>query len=220
RGERAETLRVLPALADGERSVLVLAYRNHRGSPPSPDGFYHYGASESDDALAGVAFLAQRGIRRVVLYGFSMGGATALEATKRWPTDGPALAGLILDSPLVDPAAVAAQRSRRAGVPFPRAWTRATLALAAWRSGLRWRALDQCRSADRIRVPVLLVAGIDDGTVPIDAVDAFAERLPGPLRYHRVPGADHIEAWNLDPATYEGWVRGFLDGLRPDAGNR
>jgi uncharacterized protein len=213
RGERAETLRVLPALADGERSVLVLAYRNHRDSPPSPDGFYHYGATESDDALAGVAFLAARGAQRVVLYGFSMGGATALEASKRWPVEGPSLAGLILDSPLIDPAAVTEQRVRRTGMPFPRAWTRATLGLASWRSGLRWRTLDQRASADRIGVPMLLVAGVDDRTVPIDAVDAFAERVAGRLRYHRVAGADHIEAWNLDPSAYEGWVRGFLEGV-------
>ena len=205
RGERAEALRVLPAVADAGRSVLVLAYRNHRDSPASPDGFYHYGASEADDALAGARFLAERGVARVVLYGFSMGGATALEALKRWPPAGlPPVAGMILDAPLIDPTAVTEARVRRARIPFPRAWTRATLGLAAWRSGLRWRALDQRRDAARIEVPVLLVAGIDDHTVPIGVVDAFAERLGDRVRYHRVAGADHIEAWNRRPG-----------GLRP-----
>jgi len=214
RGERAETLRVLSAVADAGRSVLVLAYRNHRGSPASPDGFYHYGASEADDALAGARFLAERGADRVVLYGFSMGGATALEALKRWPPAGvPAVAGVILDAPLVDPTAVTEARVRRVGIPFPRLWTRATLGLAAWRSGLSWRALDQRRDVSRIDVPVLLVAGIDDHTVPIGVVDAFAARLGDGVSYHRVAGADHIEAWNVDPEAYERWVRTFLAAL-------
>ena len=214
RGERAETLRVLPVLGDGGRSVLVLAYRNHRDSPPSPDGFYHYGASEADDALAGARYLAARGVARVVLYGFSMGGAAALEAVKRWPPAGvPTVAGVILDSPLIDPTPVAEERVRLAGIPFPRAWARATLAVAAWRSGLRWRELDQRRHAESIDVPALIVAGIDDHTVPVAVVDAFAERLRAPVRYHRVAGADHIEAWNLDPAAYERWVRDFLDAV-------
>jgi hypothetical protein len=213
RGERAETLRVLPILGDGGRSVLALAYRNHRGSPPSPDGFYHYGASEADDALAGVRFLAERGARRVVLYGFSMGGAVALEALRRWPATAPPPAGVILDSPLIDPTPVALERVRRAGIPFPRAWARATLAVAAWRSGLRWRELDQRRHAEGIDVPALIVAGIDDHTIPIGLVDAFVERLRAPARYHRVAGADHTEAWNLDPAAYTRWVRDFLDAL-------
>jgi pimeloyl-ACP methyl ester carboxylesterase len=214
RGERAETLRVLPTVADAGRSVLVLAYRNHRDSPASPDGFYHYGSSEAEDALAGARFLAEHGVRDVVLYGFSMGGATALEALKRWPSTGvPSVAGMVLDAPLIDPAAVTEARVRRAGVPFPRAWSRATLALAAWRSGVRWRALDQRRNAQDVEVPVLLMAGTDDQTVPVEVIDAFAARLAGRVTYHRVDGADHIEAWNLDPDAYARKLGSFLAGL-------
>jgi hypothetical protein len=211
RGERAETLRVLPTVADGGRNVLVLAYRNHRDSPGSPDGFYHYGSSEAEDALAGARFLAEHGVTDLVLYGFSMGGATALEALKRWPATGvPRVVGVVLDAPLVDPTAVTETRVHRAGVPFPRAWTRATLALAAWRSGVRWRELDQRRTAPDIEVPLLLMAGTDDQTVPIEVIDAFAARLAGRVTYHRVDGADHIEAWNLDPDVYAGKLATFL----------
>lgn len=213
RGERSEALRALPALAAEGRPVLVLAYRNHRDAPASPDGLYRYGRDEAADALAGVRFLAGRGASRVVLVGLSMGGATALEAVKRWPEDGPALAGLILDAPLVDPAAAVVQRLRRSGVPLAAAWARLVLGVAAWRAGVRWGDLDQRRSAAGVEVPVLLVTGVQDGTVPVATVDAFAERLAGPTDYRRVEGADHLEAWNLDPAAYEGWLRDFLAEL-------
>ena len=213
RGERSETLRALRPVAAGGRSALVIAYRNHRGAPASPDGFYHYGASEARDVLAGVRFLADRGVRRVALFGFSMGGAAVLEAAKRWPADAPELAGLLFDSPLIDPAATTVARLVEARMPLPRLWAWASLGVAAWRSGVRWRALDQRRSAHRLTVPVLLIAGTDDRTVPIATVDGFAARLGGTVRYARVRDADHVEAWNRDPEAYEGWVRSFLAEL-------
>lgn len=213
RGERSETLRALPPVVAGGRSALVIAYRNHRGAPDSPDGFYHYGASEAADVLAGVRFLAARGLRRVALFGFSMGGAAVLEAVKRWPDGAPELAGLLFDSPLIDPAATTVARLEQARLPFPRLWAWASLGLATWRSGLRFAPLDQRRSAPTVAVPVLLIAGTDDRTVPVATVDAFAARLGGPVSYRRVRGADHVEAWNRDPDAYEAWVRGFLAGL-------
>lgn len=211
RGERCETLRALPPVVAGGRSALVLAYRNHRDAPPSPDGFYHYGETEAADVMAGVRFLAGQGARRVALFGFSMGGAAVLEAVKRWPPDAPGLAGLLFDSPLVDPAASTVARLVNAGLPFPKTWARASLTVAAWRSGVNWESLDQRRSAGQVPVPVLLIAGTRDRTVPVAAVDDFAARLTGPVRYRRVEGADHVEAWNLDPDAYAGWVRDFLD---------
>jgi len=219
RGERAETLRFLPAVIEGGSGALVLAYRNHRGAPPSPDGFYHYGASEFRDVLAGVRFLAERGVRRVALFGVSMGGTAVLEAAKHWPESGPALAGLLFDSPLVDPAAATVARLREAHLPLARLWAWLSLGVAAWRSGLRWRDLDQRRTAERLRLPVLLIAGTDDRTVPIGSVDAFARRLSGPVSYHRVAGADHVEAWNRDPGSYDAWLREFLAGLWRPAGS-
>lgn len=218
RGERSETLRALPPVVAGGRSALVLAYRNHRGGPDSPDGFYHYGASEADDVLAGVAYLAGRGVRRLALFGFSMGGAAVLEAVKRWPEGAPELTGLLFDSPLIDPAATTLARLQEAHMPLPRLWARASLAVAAWRSGLRFSALDQRLSAHRIAVPVLLIAGTDDRTVPIETVDGFAERLAGEVSYRRVEGADHVEAWNRDPDAYEGWVRAFLSEVDAPGG--
>lgn len=211
RGERTETLRALPPTVEGGRGALVLAYRNHRDAPDSPDGFYHYGATEALDVLAGARYLAREGVRRVALFGFSMGGAAVLEAVKRWPEDAPRPVGLLFDSPLVDPTATTVARLAEAHMPLPRLWAWASLGVATWRSGVRFSELDQRRSAPRISLPVLIIAGMDDRTVPIASVDGFAARLAGPVRYHRVIGADHVEAWNREPEAYEGWVREFLD---------
>src|SRR5690606_18203376 len=62
-------------------------------------------------------------------------------------------------------------------------------------------------------VPVLLVAGTADTTVPIDAIDRFAEQIRAPLVYRRLEGVEHVEAWNAAPAAYEATLRAFLTGV-------
>ena len=216
RGERAETLRALPVAAEG-RSALVLAYRNHRDAAASPDGLYHYGHTEVRDALAAVAFLGVRGVRRVAIVGLSMGGQIALRAAAAWPTGGPRprLTGVVLDSPLIDPAATISRAFRSVAPRVLAPAAPLALAAAAWRAGLRWRELDQRRYADRLRVPLLLYAGVDDDTVPIDVVDDFARRVRAPLEYVRLDGVGHVEGWNRDPAGYEAALRTFLARVLP-----
>lgn len=120
RGDRTEALRALPTVVGSGVSVLITSYRNHDRSDPSPDGLFHYGASEADDLVAALAWLRERGVRRVALVTYSMGGAVAMLARERWPADGPDLLGLSMDAPLVDPAEVIAHGARRAGVPADR----------------------------------------------------------------------------------------------------
>lgn len=212
RGERAETLRALPVAREG-RSVLVLAYRNHEGSPPSPDGLFHYGRTEVADALAGLAYLAGRGVRRVVLVGFSMGGQIAIRACVRVAAGGaasPRIVGLVLDAPLIDPAATITAAVVGAGVPLARAVAGLGLGVASLRTGVRWRELDARRVDPALLPPVLLFTGAADATVPVEVVDAFARRLGPGVEYHRLDGVGHVEAWNYDPAAYEEALRAFL----------
>ena len=212
RGDLPETLRVMPTLVGAGYSVLALAYRNHGRSSPSPDGFYHYGHSEWRDALTGLEFLQNQGVKRVVLYGFSMGGAVALETFKHLSGSAPAklsVAAIILDSPLLDPRSVFRLGAENMGLPLAGPLTDLALGVARLRAGVNWTALDQRRTAVHISVPVLLIAGAAEQTVPIAVVDDFAAALPN-AEYHRLEDADHVEAWNRDPAAYESWVSAFL----------
>ena len=213
RGELIETLRIAPTLLERGYSLLAVAYRNHRGSATSPDGFYHYGFSEYRDVLTGLDFLAERGVSRVVLVGLSAGGVLALEALERWPAGAPEPIGLILDSPMLDPRTVFRQGARDLNLPFADRITDVAMYIARLRSGVDWDALDQRKSAASVAVPTLLIAGVADATVPIALVDDYAARVAVQLDYHRIEGADHVEGWNLDPQRYEGWVREFLAGM-------
>ncbi len=213
RGELIETLRFTQALHELGLPVLALAYRNHDASDGGPDGLYHYGASEWQDALVGALELARRGHERVILYGLSMGGTVALEALQRWPEAAPEVVAVVLDSPLVSPAAVVELGAQKAGMPFPGTIARLALLVARFRTGVDFGALEEAESAPRISVPVLLIAGEDDSTVPIQAVDAFAAAVRSPITYIRLAGVEHVEAWNHDPAKYAHWLREFVQSL-------
>jgi pimeloyl-ACP methyl ester carboxylesterase len=220
RADLTETLRILPTLRRSGWSVMALAYRNHDRSDPGPDGLFHYGHSEVEDALAGLAELERRGVEEVVLYGFSMGGAVALEALKRWPPDGPRLVGVALDSPLLDPRTVIAKGARDSGLPRPGLLTDLALWVARLRTGVNWSNLDQRRGAAAVDVPLLLIAGTADNTIPIGLVDEFAALVQAPVEYLRLDEVDHVEGWNRDRKRYEGAVESFLGLVGANEGVR
>lgn len=213
RGELIETLRMIGPLHEQGLPTLALAYRNHDQSDPSSDGFYHYGADEWQDALVGVRELAARGADRVILYGLSMGGAVALETVKRWTGDLPELVGVILDSPLIDAYDVIELGAVKSGLPLPAQLTKLALFVAGLRTGVDFTQLSQARTAATIPVPVMVIAGEADSTVPIAAVDRFTDAVRTPLTYLRLEGVEHVDAWNHDPQSYAQWLRTFISGL-------
>ena len=83
-------------------SVLGLDFRGHGASDDGPTTF---GLLEVEDVAGALAFLGERGVRRVALVGSSMGGITALAAVA-------VLGDGRLASADADPAAPAAPRGR------------------------------------------------------------------------------------------------------------
>jgi fermentation-respiration switch protein FrsA (DUF1100 family) len=64
-------------------------------------------------------------------------------------------------------------------------------------------------------LPILLFHGIDDGVVPISVSSDFAAMLPRWVTYFRVPKADHVESWNVNPALYQRRLSVFLNRVAP-----
>lgn len=205
---RGEGLRILPTLRAAGLPTVLTAYRNDPGAPASPDGELHLGATEWRDVEAAARYAVGRGARSLVVLGSSMGGAIVSAFVHNSPLAGRVRA-LILDAPVLDWRSVIDLQAGERGLPGFLATTVEWTVSA--RIGFDWDAFDQVARAREFRMPILLFHGTQDTTVPISSSDAFARALPRRVTYHRIPGAGHVEAWNVDPAVYERRVRAFLD---------
>jgi uncharacterized protein len=200
-------LRAVPALHRAGLPALLITYREDLGAPPSPDGFHHMGLTEWRDLAAAVRYALGHGARRLVLVGYSMGGAIVAQFMQRSPL-APRVAGLVLDAPALDWREILEFNATEMGFP-------AFSALPVeWAIGARidadWDSLDAVRHPDNFRLPILLFHGDDDKVVPISTSDEFAAELPRWVTYHRVPEAGHVEAWNVDPRLYDRRLEAFL----------
>lgn len=208
--ERKQALRIIPTLEQARYPVLVITYRNDAIAPPSSSGYYGWGLEEWRDLEAAVQFALNRGADEVVLMGYSMGGAIASMFLHESDLVSE-VRGVILDSPVLDLEAVVDSGARERRIPgFVTAMAKA---LAGIRYGVEWDELDQVARAGAFDVPVLLMHGGEDATVPVEVSDAFAAALPQLVTYQRFDGADHVYLWNTNPQRYERAVAGFLDSV-------
>ncbi|MGW8483816.1 alpha/beta hydrolase family protein [Microbacterium sp. NPDC055903] len=213
---RAECLRAVPVFHAQGMTSLVVSYRNDGEAPRSRGGSYALGASEWRDVDAAIAYALRHGARRVILMGWSMGGALVLQAAVSSGSRG-AIAGLVLESPVVDWRTVLRFQARGMGVrePFP------DLAMGLLSSPVtaRWGGaeepipfdrLDMVSRAAELEVPILILHSDDDGFVPADASHALSEARPDIVTMPHFSGARHTKLWNYDQA---GWTRAITDWL-------
>jgi alpha-beta hydrolase superfamily lysophospholipase len=201
-------LRMVPTLRRAGLPTLLITYREDLGAPPSPDGLHHMGLTEWRDLEAAARYAIGRGARRLVLAGYSMGGALVTQFMQKSPLAS-RVDGLVLDAPVLDWRETLELNTTEMGFP----------ALAAlpleWAIGARidadWDSLDALQhSDDDLRLPILLFHGDDDEVVPISTSEDLAAELPRWVTFHSAPEAGHCEAWNVDPRLYERRFTQFL----------
>jgi pimeloyl-ACP methyl ester carboxylesterase len=206
-GNREDNLRIVPSLHKAGFPVLLISYREDVGAPSSPDGLHHMGLTEWEDLQASVRYALAHGAKRLVLIGYSMGGAIVTQFMER-SSLAPRVAGLVLDAPALDWKKILSFNARQDGFPSIGALP------VEWMIGARidadWARLDALGHTSNFQLPILLFHGTEDKTVPISLSDSFAYALPRWVTYFRVPRAGHVEAWNVDPALYDQRLTAFL----------
>ncbi len=218
-------------------AVLGLDFGGHGESDDAPTTF---GWREVEDVAGALAWLGERGVSRVALMGTSMGGITAIAAVVvlgdgslpaadldptaprlTSPAPRPRIAAVIADS--VAPDLVTAVANRIKGGPMRRAMADRLFNGMAARLGGDPRATEPIRVVGLLEpVPLLLIAGEADRTVPLAATRRLAAAAGPSHRLLLIPGADHSAGHRTDPVRYEGEVamllrRAFRD-LREPAG--
>jgi pimeloyl-ACP methyl ester carboxylesterase len=206
-GDPQVGLRIAPTLHQLGLPTLLITYREDLGAPPSPDGFHHMGLTEWRDLQAAARYALAHGARRLVLVGYSMGGAIVAQFMERSPL-APRVAGLVLDAPALDWKSVLSFNATEMGLPSFAALP------VEWAIGARidadWDSLDALQHPEDFHLSILLFHGGDDKVVPISTSEEFAQELPRWVTYHEVPKAGHTESWNVDSRLYDRRLESFL----------
>lgn len=214
--QREECLRALPVLHRQGFTSLVPMYRNDPGAPPSADGRYSLGLSEWRDVDAAMRYALEHGARRLVLLGWSMGGAIVLQALNRSPVAGE-VHRVVLDAPVIDWGSVLAHQADLHFIPRPidhlaRSLMRSRLSRHLLRVAepVDVAATNWVDRADEVTHRIFIIHSATDETVPFQPSQDLARRRPGLVHTFVWPRSRHCQEWNTNPSLWEDLVASFL----------
>ncbi|HAN23626.1 MAG: alpha/beta hydrolase [Microbacterium sp.] len=214
---RAECLRAVPLLHSLGITTMVTSYRNDGEAPRSRTGTYMLGATEWRDVDAAVGYARRHGAERIILMGWSMGGAIALQLELS-SAHRDRIVGVILESPVVDWRIVLRYQGREMGLPEPVTELALTALQSEWgaaltRSGapIPFDRLDVVARAEELRHPILILHSDDDGFVPSEASHQLAEARPDLVDLQVFAVARHTKLWNYDQERWSRAIESWLD---------
>jgi pimeloyl-ACP methyl ester carboxylesterase len=211
--------------------VLGLDFRGHGESDDAPTTF---GLHEVEDVAGALAWLGERGITRVAMFGTSMGGVTAIASVVVLGDGSLPAADVDPDAPAND---ISAPRPRIVVVVADSAAPKLTTAVAnrmrgpfrgfiaaqmfeaaARRVGGDLRATEPIRIIGLTEpVPLLLIHGAADRTVPLKEGERLAAAAGPNVEHMVVPDAGHSAGHATAPVAYEARVEAFLRRAFADA---
>jgi len=216
---RQESLRGVPVFHDAGYSSLLVSYRNDGDAPATPDNRYSLGDTEWRDVEAAMQYAIDNGAREIVLMGWSMGGATVLQAVTRSPL-ATFVRGIVLESPVVD--WISALKFQGTVNRLPTVLDRGVRGLLSqrWTGFLTGQAtpidlqrLDFVSRAGELRQPILLLHSDDDGYIPVDASKALAAARPDIVTFEEFATARHTKLWNYDADRWNAAIGSWLQKL-------
>jgi len=213
---RGECLRAIPVFREAGFTSLLISYRNDGDAPSSRDRRYGLGVTERRDVDSAVHYAIARGATRIVLMGWSMGGATVLQSAL--DSGRPSvIRGVILDSPVADWAATVEFHGRLLRVPRAARWgaawilrSSASRLFAGTEKPIDFAALDVVGRAAELNLPVLLMHSKQDGYVPFAPAAALARARPDLIRFEVFTRARHTKLWNYDPERWDAAIRDWI----------
>jgi alpha-beta hydrolase superfamily lysophospholipase len=216
---RAECLRAVPVFHALGLTSLVVSYRNDGEAPRSRAGTYTLGATEWRDVDAAVGFARRRGAKRILLMGWSMGGAISLQLSLN-SAHRDAIAGLILESPVVDWRLVLEYQARALRVPAAVSGLAIGALQSEWAtpitragSAIPFDRLDVVARSAELRHPILILHSDDDGFVPSDASHDLVEARPDLVDLKIFEVARHTKLWNYDQERWSDSIRSWVEAL-------
>ncbi|HTQ15354.1 MAG TPA: alpha/beta hydrolase [Rhizomicrobium sp.] len=184
--------RIVDFVATGEAfhargwGVVLASYRGFSGNPGTPTE-----DGLMADARAVLASLPRHGT--LIVWGHSLGSGVAAQMAAEHRAD-----GLVLESAYTSAADVGQRRY--------------------WMFPVRWLMRDPFdteKLVPRIKVPVLLIHGTDDSTIPFDMSQTLAREFGRRAMLVPVPDVDHVpHRIDLSPVVARWLARAGLAGAR------
>ncbi|MEW1978745.1 alpha/beta fold hydrolase [Kocuria palustris] len=219
--QRMEAIRALDTAQRMGLTSLLISYRNDREAPASPDGRYGLGFTEWKDVQLAISYAKLRGATRIVLFGWSMGGAICLQTADLsiYRAD---IAGMVLTGPVVDWFTLFTHHTASRHLPSAittMAQSLITSPRGLWLTGLAapldLGSLDWITRADQLQTPTLILHSADDEFVPDIASKRLAE-LNDRVEMVGFERAPHTKEWNVDPQRWESSVLSWAQRVLPD----
>jgi alpha-beta hydrolase superfamily lysophospholipase len=205
-GDCSPDLSYAPLFREAGYSSLVFDFRGHGASDGDYTSLVFF---ERRDLLAALDFLRSRGITRIGLIGFSMGGAIALATAPQSPM----VVGVISDCAFAKLRTIVQNAFTARG--FPKWLTLLLGWLTIATAGLRLRA--NLSSADPIHWvakiaprPVLIMHGGNDQEVPATEARRLYDAAKEPKEIWIVPGASHRRIEEVAGNEYRRRVTDFF----------
>lgn len=212
---RDECLRAVATLQGCGINALIINYRNDADTPSATDGLYTLGLTEWQDVEAAMQYVLDEGATDIHLFGWSMGGATVLQAVDRSPL-AEHVSRLVLDAPVVNWRNVLAFHAGLNKLPDVVSRLGQDMMRGPLHRGIIGLAepLDLARAdwvsrADELTKPILLIHSVDDDFVPFGPSEELADARPDLVRLERFEVARHCREWNVDGERWEKLVRAF-----------
>lgn len=206
-GSMDPDLQYAPWFHQAGYNVLMFDFRAHGRSQGQQ---VTMGCLERQDLLGALAYLASRGIRRVGVLGFSLGGAVAISTAPL----SPAITAVVSDGGFaqLQHTVAAGMRERYRAGPLCDWLAGLIVRVAGWRLGVNLLACDPIRWVDKVSPRALfLIHGGQDPYVSVQDVRRLYHRAGEPKELWIVPEAGHRQVDQARPEEYRRRVLEFFD---------
>lgn len=206
-GECSPDLIYVPFLNDAGYNVCLFDYRGHGASEGNFTSLVYY---ERGDLLDAIDFLNRKGISRVGLIGFSMGGAISLATASLCPN----VVAVVSDCTFGELTTIIRNAALQRGYPRPGAELVGCLVelLASLRVHADLFSADPIRTIAKISPrPVLIMHGEADTAIPVSEAYRLFSAAREPKELWVVPGAGHRQIEEIQPIEYRRRIVEFFD---------